>query len=68
MSVLAAALAPVHQQYLDEARQMQALWFAAHIPLVALASRSQRWCLSSCGSTCVQGIRFTARSRSAGRA
>jgi cytochrome bd ubiquinol oxidase subunit I len=35
MSVLAAALAPVHQQYLDEARQMQALSFAAHIPLVA---------------------------------
>jgi hypothetical protein len=28
--VLAAALAPVHQQYLDEARQMQA-------PLCALA-------------------------------
>jgi hypothetical protein len=25
MTVLAAALAPVHQQYLDEARQMQAL-------------------------------------------
>jgi Cytochrome bd terminal oxidase subunit I len=35
MSVLAAALAPVQQEYLDEARQMQALSFAAHIPLVA---------------------------------
>jgi hypothetical protein len=35
MSMLAAALAPVQQQYLDEARQMQALSFAAHIPLVA---------------------------------
>src|SRR5215212_6766554 len=35
MSMLAAALAPVQQEYLDEARQMQALSFAAHIPLVA---------------------------------
>jgi cytochrome d ubiquinol oxidase subunit I len=35
MSVFALALAPVHQQYLLEARQMQALSFAAHIPLVA---------------------------------
>jgi cytochrome bd ubiquinol oxidase subunit I len=35
MSVLAAALAPVRQQYLLEARQMQALSFAVHIPLVA---------------------------------
>jgi cytochrome d ubiquinol oxidase subunit I len=32
---LAAALAPVHQHYLLEARQMQALSFAVHIPLVA---------------------------------
>jgi cytochrome d ubiquinol oxidase subunit I len=32
---LAAALAPVHQRYLLEARQMQALSFAVHIPLVA---------------------------------
>jgi cytochrome d ubiquinol oxidase subunit I len=30
-----AALAPVHQQYLVEARQMQALSFVVHIPLVA---------------------------------
>src|SRR5436309_2356477 len=35
MSMLAAAFAPVHQQYLLEARQMQALSFAVHIPLVA---------------------------------
>src|ERR1700736_7022033 len=35
MSALASALAPVHQQYLLEARQLQALSFAAHIPLVA---------------------------------
>jgi cytochrome d ubiquinol oxidase subunit I len=35
MSALASALAPVHQQYLSEARQMQALSFAVHIPLVA---------------------------------
>jgi cytochrome d ubiquinol oxidase subunit I len=34
MHVLAAALAPVHQRYLLEARQMQALSFAVHIPLV----------------------------------
>src|SRR6201996_4045490 len=34
MFSLAAALAPVHQQYLLEARQMQALSFAVHIPLV----------------------------------
>jgi len=33
-AVLAAALAPVQQQYLLEARQMQAMSFAAHIPLV----------------------------------
>jgi cytochrome d ubiquinol oxidase subunit I len=33
--VLADALMPVHQQYLDQARQMQALSFAVHIPLVA---------------------------------
>jgi cytochrome d ubiquinol oxidase subunit I len=33
--ILAAALAPVdHQAYLDQARQMQALSFAVHIPLV----------------------------------
>jgi len=33
--ILGAALAPVdHQAYLDQARQMQALSFAAHIPLV----------------------------------
>src|ERR1700743_1271339 len=34
MNVLAAALSPVHQQYLLQARQMQALSFAVHIPLV----------------------------------
>jgi cytochrome d ubiquinol oxidase subunit I len=34
MSVLAAAFGQVHQQYLLEARQMQALSFAVHIPLV----------------------------------
>ena len=30
----ALSLAPVHQRYLLEARQMQALSFAVHIPLV----------------------------------
>jgi cytochrome d ubiquinol oxidase subunit I len=35
IGVLADALAPVNQQYLHEARQMQALSFAVHIPLVA---------------------------------
>jgi cytochrome d ubiquinol oxidase subunit I len=33
--VLADALVPIDQQYLMEARQMQALSFAVHIPLVA---------------------------------
>jgi hypothetical protein len=33
-ALAAAALAPVHQCYLVEARQMQALSFAVHIPLV----------------------------------
>jgi cytochrome d ubiquinol oxidase subunit I len=33
--MLAYALVPVHQQYLHQARQMQALSFAVHIPLVA---------------------------------
>src|SRR3954468_4359250 len=32
--VFATALAPVSQHYLDQARQMQALSFAVHIPLV----------------------------------
>jgi cytochrome bd ubiquinol oxidase subunit I len=32
---LADALVPAHQQYLHQARQMQALSFAVHIPLVA---------------------------------
>jgi cytochrome d ubiquinol oxidase subunit I len=35
IGLLGAALAPVHQEYLREARQMQALSFAVHIPLVA---------------------------------
>jgi cytochrome d ubiquinol oxidase subunit I len=35
MIPLATALTPVHQAYLTEARQMQALSFAVHIPLVA---------------------------------
>src|SRR5436309_9854790 len=34
MLLSAFALAPVHQQYLTEARQMQALSFIVHIPLV----------------------------------
>ena len=34
MLASAVALAPVHQKYLLEARQMQALSFTAHIPLV----------------------------------
>jgi cytochrome bd ubiquinol oxidase subunit I len=36
--LLAEALAPVHQQYLHQARQMQALSFAVHIPLVAFGT------------------------------
>jgi cytochrome d ubiquinol oxidase subunit I len=34
LALLGSALGPVQQQYLDEARQMQALSFTAHIPLV----------------------------------
>ena len=34
LQVLGAALAPVEQDHLDSARQMQALSFAVHIPLV----------------------------------
>src|SRR5258708_23893409 len=34
IGVLAAALVPVHQQYRHQARQMRALSFAVHIPLV----------------------------------
>src|SRR5437764_13688881 len=34
MNLFAEAFAPVHQQYLSAARQMQALSFAVHIPLV----------------------------------
>src|SRR3954463_7006180 len=34
LSVLASALGPVEQQHLLDARQMQALSFAVHIPLV----------------------------------
>ena len=34
VAAMAAALAPVQQHYLSEARQMQAMSFAAHIPLV----------------------------------
>lgn len=33
-TVTQTALAPVHQAYLPEARQMQALSFTVHIPLV----------------------------------
>jgi cytochrome d ubiquinol oxidase subunit I len=36
-AVVAAAFAPVDQHYLLQARQMQALSFAVHIPLVAFA-------------------------------
>ena len=34
LHLAASALPPVQQDYLNEARQMQALSFAAHIPLV----------------------------------
>jgi cytochrome d ubiquinol oxidase subunit I len=37
MSVAALSLAPAHQRYLLAARQMQALSFAMHIPLVCFA-------------------------------
>src|SRR4029450_5533245 len=34
LAAIATALAPAEQKYLSEARQMQALSFAVHIPLV----------------------------------
>ena len=37
----ALALGPVAQDHLLQARQMQALSFTAHIPLVCLGSRSR---------------------------
>ena len=37
MTVAALSLTPVHQKYLLQARQMQALSFAVHIPLVCFA-------------------------------
>jgi cytochrome bd ubiquinol oxidase subunit I len=37
MTVAALSLTPVHQRYLLQARQMQALSFAVHIPLVCFA-------------------------------
>jgi len=43
-ALLAAALASVDQEYLFEARQMQALSFAVHIPLVCFSPRGAcRW-------------------------
>jgi cytochrome d ubiquinol oxidase subunit I len=42
--------AEVQQDYLLQARQMQALSFAVHIPLVCFGSPSRRWCCSSSGS------------------
>ena len=41
MLATAAAFVPVDQHYLLQARQMQALSFAVHIPLVASGSRSR---------------------------
>ena len=38
-SLITLALAPVQQDYLLEARQMQALSFAVHIPLVCFGDR-----------------------------
>ena len=57
MLATAAAFVPVDQHYLLQARQMQALSFAVHIPLVASGSRSRRWCCSSSGCTCARGDR-----------
>jgi cytochrome d ubiquinol oxidase subunit I len=38
VAILSQALGPVEQQHLDEARQMQALSFTAHIPLVCFGT------------------------------
>jgi hypothetical protein len=48
--IAAGGFAPVDQHHLLQARQMQALSFAADIPLVAFGISFRRWCCSSSGS------------------
>ena len=54
---LAAAFAPVDQHYLLQARQMQALSFSVHIPLVAFGiSFPAMVSIRSSGWACVRAI------------
>ena len=64
----AVALAPVHQQYLLQARQMQALSFAVHIPLVAFGISFPLMVLFVEWMFMRTGVRCIARSRGAGLA
>ena len=68
MSTLAAALSPVHQQYLLEARQMQALSFAVHIPLVCFGIAFPAMVLFAEWMGCAPATRSTGPWRGAGAA
>ena len=56
---VAAAFAPVDQHYLLQAREMQALSFAVHIPLVAFGTRFRPWCCLSSGLGTGGAMSFT---------
>ena len=64
---LAQTLGPAEQAYLLEARQMQALSFAVHIPLVCFGVAFPVLVLGSSGWTGAAAIRCYSRSRAAGR-
>ena len=66
--LLAAAFAPVEQEYLLEARQMQALSFAVHIPLVCFGIAFPAMVLlRGVAATCAPATRCTVCSPGAGR-
>jgi len=56
-----------HQAYLLQARQMQALSFAVHIPLVCFGIAFPAMVLFAECCTCAPATSSTARSRGAGR-
>ena len=69
-SVLLVQAAPlvVRQEYLLQARQMQALSFAVHIPLVCFGvALSGVAAVRGVAAICAAAIRSTGRSRGAGR-
>ncbi len=64
---VAAAFAPAHQHYLLQARQMQALSFAVHIPLVCFGIAFPVMVLFAEWRGHARATRSTGRSRGAGR-